>query len=113
MKKMGGDPEKGLPMHEDCLTVIGHIRARIREFGEILQDQNQLTRNGLTTVYNQLCDAVIIFLQQWSANRDHEVSSITKIQYAKAELRTPINGTTLTVQRIYLCDMKHCFQNSI
>jgi hypothetical protein len=95
MMKMGVDPEKGLPSRDDCQAIIGHIRAEIRSFGEVLEEEAaggpEIPFNALLKIYNNLVDAVIIYLQQWSANREQECASITKIQYAKA----PLNGNIL------------------
>lgn len=97
--KLAGNPEKGLPDRDDCLSVVGHIRSAIRGFVEVLQEEelsgDEMSQKELKKLYNNLVDATIIYLQHWSANRDHECSSVTKLQYKKAELRAPLNGNSL------------------
>jgi hypothetical protein len=119
MQKMGADPEKGLPSRDDCQTVIGHIMAQIRGFGEVLQAEEaggpELRYSALVKLYNNLVDALIVYLQQWSANRDHECSSVTKLQYDKADVRAPLNGNIFSFNfnslgmayLVFVCKIKY------
>jgi hypothetical protein len=90
------DPEKGLPDREDTLSVINYARSDVRGFVEVLEEEEETGKEiavpALEKVYNGLVDSVNIYLQNWSANRKHEVASITKNEYRKADIHEPITG---------------------
>jgi len=89
------NPELGLPEGADLTLVSGHIRALIRTYGGVLEDMKNLTRSSLGTVYNKLCDAVIVSALLWSKNRGHEPASMKKADYRRASTSAPIYGKFL------------------